>query len=156
MRIGGSPPRVRGKRSPPCFPECTYRITPARAGKTLCLRVGKQVFRDHPRACGENFPDDYQRVLEWGSPPRVRGKPCNPKAGWRAMRITPARAGKTRAKPQSRAAGSDHPRACGENLRGAAARPDAGGSPLRVRGKHPRACPPMQPRRITPARAGKT
>ena len=91
-----------------------------------------------------------------GSPPRVRGKPCNPKAGWRAMRITPARAGKTAAKVPQMNKHKDHPRACGENKTRSARTSSCTGSPPRVRGKQLGIHHAATHQGITPARAGKT
>ena len=72
----GSPPRVRGKRFTNSRFSCSVRITPACAGKTLRIH-GRWVEReDHPRVCGENLVGDITDAREIGSPPRVRGKPC--------------------------------------------------------------------------------
>ena len=91
----GSPPRMRGKRHPAHYKADNAGITPAHAGKT-CWRLRRAwAWRDHPRACGENFSHQKQRAGIPGSPPRMRGKPAaldaeNPEFG-----ITPAHAGKT-------------------------------------------------------------
>ena len=50
----GSPPRMRGKRSRNIVRVALCGITPAHAGKTLCLEAVDSVEQDHPRACGEN------------------------------------------------------------------------------------------------------
>ena len=154
--VAGSPPRVRGKHVRAETGAATGGITPARAGKTISARLRRGRRRDHPRACGENpsRPSTSQRAK--GSPPRVRGKHTRSFAAPRAVRITPARAGKT-----SRAAGGaahhrDHPRACGENMQRASKRRRPPGSPPRVRGKQGRARFERIAARITPARAGKT
>ena len=68
-------PRVRGKRPAAARYIKDFRITPARAGKTV------------PSA----MPTDRRK----GSPPRVRGKPDVVIAVVLIARITPARAGKT-------------------------------------------------------------
>ena len=52
--VVGSPPRVRGKHGDVLNPLRRYRITPARAGKTLCGFPLGGAAEDHPRACGEN------------------------------------------------------------------------------------------------------
>ena len=51
------------------------------------------------------------------------------------LRITPARAGKTRLSPSRFLCASDHPRACGENLVHYTDSVVCLGSPPRVRGK---------------------
>ena len=50
------------------------RITPAHAGKTGISEFRGQIWTDHPRACGENFPISRNAVAGGGSPPRMRGK----------------------------------------------------------------------------------
>ena len=91
----GSPPRMRGKLF--LVPVCDGRvgITPAHAGKTFGISFPFDVYKDHPRACGENVYEPYTGMYGKGSPPRMRGKrkplPLRRAAG----RITPAHAGKT-------------------------------------------------------------
>ena len=72
------------------------RITPARAGKTVCQHVNMLENADHPRACGENGEPCKPYQAAYGSPPRVRGKLISGKVLTYRGRITPARAGKTR------------------------------------------------------------
>ena len=71
-------------------------------------------------------------------------------------RITPAHAGKTTPSRKPACAGSDHPRACGENLRPFAASSPSFGSPPRMRGKPQGKIYQSGGARITPAHAGKT
>ena len=52
--LRGSPPRVRGKRGYMDPDPHRVGITPACAGKTLCLAPHFCFRRDHPRVCGEN------------------------------------------------------------------------------------------------------
>ena len=92
---GGSPPRVRGKRTEIFDPLDRFRITPARAGKTCDGHAAFTGYRDHPRACGENVLREEEVLLNRGSPPRVRGKQGLEVVCARIRRITPARAGKT-------------------------------------------------------------
>ena len=51
---------------------------------------------DHPRACGENQHYGHISVVDYGSPPRMRGKLVIRGFGGSLGRITPAHAGKTR------------------------------------------------------------
>ena len=53
-KAGGSPPQVRGKHD--VFEgSCPHwRITPAGAGKTTLDIIGRMLYKDHPRRCGEN------------------------------------------------------------------------------------------------------
>ena len=94
-RVGGSPPRMRGKASAAASVHWFAGITPAYAGKRPTPKQMALRIRDHPRVCGEKMG-----VLIWyrkssGSPPRMRGKVASssympPSAG-----ITPAYAGKS-------------------------------------------------------------
>ena len=56
----GSPPRMRGKRSPRGCGGVQRRITPAHAGKTSAWKTLRICVKDHPRACGENFSSRQQ------------------------------------------------------------------------------------------------
>ena len=114
------------------------------------------MFRDHPRACGENRcawrPADFLK----GSPPRVRGKPQAAKRDIMQRRITPARAGKTLNRKSMAPRPADHPRACGENFCSGSQNYRLFGSPPRVRGKRAARSGERAGVGITPARAGKT
>ena len=91
----GSPPRMRGKLF--CLPivRTSPRITPAHAGKTFLDVAAKANNRDHPRACGENKRLPLPPKIPAGSPPRMRGKPCEFAVCTDFAGITPAHAGKT-------------------------------------------------------------
>ena len=54
-----------------------------------------------------------------GSPPRVRGKDVHKKKSYSRMRITPACAGKSYCSTQFSPNAEDHPRVCGEKVKGA-------------------------------------
>ena len=113
----GSPPRMRGKHPHQSNLSGNLRITPAHAGKTTAGLSRSLPISDHPRACGENGDDSITAWRLNGSPPRMRGKLNSEREKSRLKRITPAHAGKT-VRPQSQCrARSDHPRACGENVR---------------------------------------
>ena len=152
----GSPPRVRGKLILAFIITPLLGITPARAGKTHCAGQTAVFDEDHPRACGENQDYSYPSGREAGSPPRVRGKRLSAGRALRALRITPARAGKTPQLPALKRLAEDHPRACGENRLLCRARRRVWGSPPRVRGKPIRPTRLRARPRITPARAGQT
>ena len=156
LMLGGSPPRVRGKPQDRYAVSHAEGITPARAGKTGRHRPALRTAPDHPRACGENYHGAAALRPFKGSPPRVRGKPPLVERGAAQVRITPARAGKTSLRRPTVCCRRDHPRACGENDAGVAARARELGSPPRVRGKLDQ--PDFRPvlPGITPARAGKT
>ena len=91
------------------------RITPADAGKTFLRIHTEPRLQDHPRGCGENLSLKTSLFKNIGSPPRMRGKRPDKAQYRREDRITPADAGKTKAKPIDCIADWDHPRGCGEN-----------------------------------------
>ena len=94
----GSPPRMRGKRVSRNIATAIIGITPADAGKTgACCRY-RTAKQDHPRGCGENRHSVSCGFLEVGSPPRMRGKHCDAAGCLDDCRITPADAGKTKAR----------------------------------------------------------
>ena len=113
-----------------------YRITPAYAGKSFGSKslIGKST--DHPRLCGEKFPQLKSSASAWGSPPPMRGKGLpvlrSPYVDW------------------------DHPRLCGEKDRSYMQVSSGAGSPPPMRGKAPYGFRFCHVVRITPAYAGKS
>ena len=149
----GSPPQVRGKRTPHATIHAHAGITPAGAGKTHQCPKKCPAIQDHPRRCGENLWSKTPAAAIQGSPPQVRGKLDIDEATGGRIGITPAGAGKTRRSCGAAAARWDHPRRCGENWGGGAKPKCPAGSPPQVRGKlsacvqkgrlrvdHPRRC----------------
>ena len=150
----GSPPRVRGTVCCRRWDDRPGRITPARAGNSLCGSGATGLVKDHPRACGEQRARPDIMGLPWGSPPRVRGTDTAMEPGHGVGDITPARAGNRQRQNAIRMSLWDHPRACGEQIQSLMIFYNCQGSPPRVRGT---AMP--FPKRgasswITPARAG--
>ena len=72
----------------------TPRITPAHAGKRICVLLYMAICQDHPRTCGEKHILQFSLIKEVGSPPHMRGKVTD---------ITSVRVYE-----------KDHPRTCGE------------------------------------------
>ena len=70
------------------------RITPAHAGKSIKHIVAAIKCEDHPRPCGEKSPDYYDKFVEKGSPPPMRGKVRLFSCFILLCGITPAHAGK--------------------------------------------------------------
>ena len=91
----GSSPRVRGKPIRHRPPPARRRLIPARAGKTSSRSTPMTRMPAHPRACGENLPQQGQRMPWVGSSPRVRGKRAVVITNVFQARLIPARAGKT-------------------------------------------------------------
>ena len=154
--IIGSPPRMRGKRRAWCLSISACRITPADAGKTHSLNSSNRRSQDHPRGCGENYHFIDIRLGIPGSPPRMRGKRCNPFSFTYHFRITPADAGKTVTVKRKFHIIQDHPRGCGENKSLNFIKLACQGSPPRMRGKRTDSNSGKRAYRITPADAGKT
>ena len=152
----GSPPRMRGKLTARCGKKYPDRITPADAGKTLAFSASRTYCWDHPRGCGENFPDYEVSNLGHGSPPRMRGKLFEFILSFLPLRITPADAGKTLRQGLPTVRHRDHPRGCGENVFKSVGRHFCKGSPPRMRGKPEGISKYGDYGRITPADAGKT
>ena len=147
---------MRGKPSRYPYIPTIRRIIPARAGQTTDGRTGPKSYSDHPRACGANSAVSDAVVPDFGSSPRVRGKPTIDGKAENSARIIPARAGQTNRPPRIILNSADHPRACGANYLDNPWDMFKIGSSPRVRGKPRRrsSSPPL--RRITPARAGQT
>ena len=154
--VRGSSPRGRGK--PPWVRLIPSRngLIPARAGKTSTTRVEHFQHTAHPRAGGENAPSTAYPSHSPGSSPRGRGKRscCCPFP--RALRLIPARAGKTLTRLSSTSPRTAHPRAGGENPPSASAKVTTSGSSPRGRGKRFAASVRNRPAGLIPARAGKT
>ena len=111
----GSPPRMRGERSPLDHRHRPARITPAYAGRT-CRRSSRPWRRwDHPRVCGENSCWCGGCGGDEGSPPRMRGEQPSERVEGGTWRITPAYAGRTSFSWPAWWSVWDHPRVCGEN-----------------------------------------
>ena len=151
----GSPPRVRGKVAERCYTDCACGITPACAGKRTRRLQMRQDERDHPRVCGEKRSLAHHRGGLLGSPPRVRGKAPRIAAARTRPGITPACAGKSAVFSPCAVVLRDHPRVCGEKLKGMTSSDRTKGSPPRVRGKGGGAVKGGFRDGITPACAGK-
>ena len=91
--LQGSSPRVRGAAQPDEVRPHGERIIPARAGSSRPCRPASVRARDHPRACGEQFPLSSALAARTGSSPRVRGAVSGGSGASFGPRIIPARAG---------------------------------------------------------------
>ena len=132
------------------------RIIPARAGQTHSSDGSSSVSSDHPRACGANLLPNADAGLASGSSPRVRGKRPQKRREPTQNRIIPARAGQTRRSSRTCRTRTDHPRACGANIRLSKDANGQYGSSPRVRGKLRGRAQIALVGRIIPARAGQT
>ena len=152
----GSPPRMRGKVGGGDVFVVDVRITPAYAGKSPKFRNRLDVYKDHPRVCGEKTYRDSPTYPAAGSPPRMRGKASGPGVLSSLSGITPAYAGKSPVRELLLIVSRDHPRVCGEKLAGRCPAPAGLGSPPRMRGKGFYAVSGRFRPWITPAYAGKS
>ena len=147
---------MRGKPCPGRRRSEYRRITPADAGKTDGGGMTMTAKEDHPRGCGENDIYVGCKIVNIGSPPRMRGKRKSLFANSHGSRITPADAGKTGVPNAFSQHKKDHPRGCGENGHSPVECFLLYGSPPRMRGKLWAAAQLMRAAGITPADAGKT
>ena len=106
--------------------------------------------------CGEKISAAPMSCFARGSPPRVRGKDLRRCDCLRAVRITPACAGKSEILVCKVASRRDHPRVCGEKVHVLDRHGLGVGSPPRVRGKDYSVVFDRLKARITPACAGKS
>ena len=146
---------MRGKVTIAGYEVDVKGITPAYAGKRLCLSLSFAPLWDHPRVCGEKAYSLVINGSEWGSPPRMRGKGTKRCSSRRGGRITPAYAGKSKRIAPSSVLFGDHPRVCGEKTLLRVVKMFAEGSPPRMRGKGERKTGKTRRVGITPAYAGK-
>ncbi len=89
----GSPPRRRGRRVDSNGYITRRGLTPAQAGTAPCWLYRQPRNRAHPRAGGDGAMSRIDSTIEWGSPPRRRGRLNT--GGWGGQRegLTPAQAG---------------------------------------------------------------
>ena len=130
----GSPPRMRGAVPLVIRALRGTRITPADAGSSYDKFVQLSRGRDHPRGCGEQFPQCMRTFQPPGSPPRMRGAGAHQIAHQSESGITPADAGSSREPRGFDHQCWDHPRGCGEQVRLSIPLAIRAGSPPRMRG----------------------
>ena len=156
LTFTGSSPRVRGKRSAHESDERSLRLIPACAGKTAAYARCRPLAAAHPRVCGENLMGKYICENLPGSSPRVRGKHATAYSSVHLLGLIPACAGKTARRGPRRRISWAHPRVCGENRHHVRTASCEAGSSPRVRGKRFESCRGRKRRRLIPACAGKT
>ena len=125
-------------------------------GKVSDLLGSHNVTKDHPRLCGEKLVVLFFQIILLGSPPPMRGKGSDRKAGSGKRRITPAYAGKSVHDRHNAIHCWDHPRLCGEKVSLRAFAVPLLGSPPPMRGKDHVCDEVTKHFRITPAYAGKS
>ncbi len=156
LRIRGSSPRMRGKHLAQYGRGLGGRIIPAHAGQTVGTNTVLSMPSDHPRACGANYSPFSWGMMQFGSSPRMRGKPAQRVLRRQTTRIIPAHAGQTFARRRAACSGTDHPRACGANALFIERKVLRTGSSPRMRGKRGVIVIVHVAERIIPAHAGQT
>ena len=112
---GRDHPRMGGEKPPYSFSTATaIGSPPAWAGKRALCSRDREKGRDHPRMGGEKLIQQSNGQTSMGSPPHGRGKAHELRTLPRAVRITPAWAGKSRKRCRTFPRGRDHPRMGGE------------------------------------------
>ena len=113
--MSGLSPRMRGALIW-CTPYSRHTgIIPADARNTLRYIPSRNFVKDHPRGCEEHWPSGFNFTLTVGSSPRMRGTPNALHHLEIRVRIIPADAGNTDARPVLPHPHTDHPRGCGEH-----------------------------------------
>ncbi len=154
--VSGSPPQARGELGIGRADRGSDRLTPAGAGRTCPPPTRSTPGTAHPRRRGENCPLGATQNASSGSPPQARGEHRRPGVVRHGLRLTPAGAGRTPARPRAVWRAAAHPRRRGENRAGQTDRMSEYGSPPQARGERPRRSTPTAGQRLTPAGAGRT
>ena len=152
----GSSPRMRGTPQSTRMAPIITGIIPAYAGNTVFITSAGEVYRDHPRVCGEHPDSPDSPASTMGSSPRMRGTPYGKRSAPCGRGIIPAYAGNTHGSPQPRTSPRDHPRVCGEHCRKCGFSDCCVGSSPRMRGTQRGVRNPRTALGIIPAYAGNT
>ena len=115
VRARGSSPRMRGTLPSRLCRVHSSGIIPAYAGNTVKQENPSPPSRDHPRVCGEHYPESAICGHNRGSSPRMRGTLTIELVDGKAGGIIPAYAGNTLSLISPRPCCRDHPRVCGEH-----------------------------------------
>ncbi len=153
-RGAGLSPRLRGPEPRRKSQAPNHRVIPAPAG----TRPGAQIQIAHssgyPRACGDQFSPPIARPANRGLSPRLRG-PARQRPGVAAVRrVIPAPAGTSEPHRPGCRPPSGYPRACGDQIAGAAAGGMYHGLSPRLRGPAHHLPPGGRHIRVIPAPAG--
>ncbi len=113
----GPSPRVWGEPGVGFRVQTVERTIPTRVARTLELKLHRMNTTDHPHACGENIFSKVTFAMPDGPSPRVWGeRPSQPSQPHRDRTI-PTRVGRTSPDGLHLSPKTDHPHACGENVR---------------------------------------
>ncbi len=134
LLLQGSSPRMRGAQRGPRRFGRLRGIIPAYAGSTMWTYPPPRWSPDHPRVCGEHRISSCFRNAMTGSSPRMRGAPAPGARSCAPGGIIPAYAGSTTSRRTVQTQWQDHPRVCGEHIRGRQEKGRPRGSSPRMRG----------------------
>ena len=132
------------------------RLTPACAGKTSIMSLGRTASAAHPRMRGEDPERCVGQLMCSGSHPHARGRRRYVIVERNNLGLTPACAGKTDCPATISRRQGAHPRMRGEDLIRKRKLPPVKGSPPHARGRRPGGLFEVGCGRLTPACAGKT
>ena len=150
-------PRSRGENdSQPIRSVIVGGSSPLTRGKLALHKPDCGALLAHPRSRGENANSYTVSSAYFGSSPLTRGKHPHERSRAEPRGLIPAHAGKTPARPPTRASRTAHPRSRGENPRRRSRRGAVSGSSPLTRGKPPHIRDTHENCRLIPAHAGKT
>ena len=132
------------------------RTIPTRVGRTSKPTENQPFHPDHPHACGENEQLRNRTLPALGPSPRVWGEHHRLDLGKLAERTIPTRVGRTGNPAAGQRLVSDHPHACGENLKAHLLSPGAAGPSPRVWGELSATVAVSCAVRTIPTRVGRT
>ena len=115
VKFTGSSPRLRGTSCQLYFVVDQLRFIPALAGNIFICYLPLTDYAVHPRACGEHCYRTEFFLYTDGSSPRLRGTSKHSLSCSCYNRFIPALAGNIVTGDLDVAAGTVHPRACGEH-----------------------------------------
>jgi len=152
----GSSPLARGGPQRDAEDALDGGLIPARAGRTASRSASRSSIPAHPRSRGADARGVVVTLRHGGSSPLARGGRCDRLSGAAALRLIPARAGRTRLPGEAWTEREAHPRSRGADLSEARKMaPDEGSSPL-ARGGPVIIADSLPEDRLIPARAGRT
>ena len=152
----GSSPLTRGKPVQAELRVADGGLIPAHAGKTSSPTSATCWSRAHPRSRGENCSVEAGVLVDGGSSPLTRGKPCRRRISRPVGGLIPAHAGKTLGRMFLCFGLGAHPRSRGENLWHKDTDGSFTGSSPLTRGKLRCEAQVRQRGGLIPAHAGKT
>ena len=154
VKVGGSPPRARGRPLAARSRAVPHGLTPACAGTSTASPHSVVRTGAHPRVRGDVRAANSALTAVSGSPPRARGRLVQSDLVAVATGLTPACAGTSDCSPNTSRPARAHPRVRGDVTPPHHPRGLVGGSPPRARGRRPSGSGGQKSAGLTPACAG--